>query len=679
MNVKKPAVSKMDPKQLQQSESLNEHIKRVKLNLLDRNGKNDNRTSSEEANPPAFSVDKQSSFLLSQRNAQANLGFNSMQADEISQPIDQLDANQNSLFQTDRNQPDENMEQTDFDLARITCAATKLPEQLSMTEDLLPIGEQLNESSNMSISSNDSDDSSRNIVLGQKLSQMFPNFFTGGQESEREPAKSIDDLVDDIQIPGILENHPRRTTSTSDNSNLISKIESLNQHSNQVFSQTDYDDDLPSVIDAEPFNEGDSFLDPDSLNQLDQEELNLLLSNASTIDIDLFLANDLLLEQELNSEEEEVQLIDQSSQKDKICEDNEVLMKFINQISNENGIDFKLTQRIIIEHLKGNTPVYITRYQIEDHKRIRRALVGKVVKEFNDLRRVYHFKNWKKAYALSKKNRFDQKASELFDQCLSYEKIALVYYLYYENTKCRTSNSKNDDGVDSLANDVYVNDDLSLRILNKEQKFDDSLKSKIPNHQNREDVLYKRMIKMIGHYLSKNEKLIKYLNMIRDDVRPTLIVKRADATGANRKFDRYLGEEIVIGKMSPVEILNLVYGEDLKQIKLEFNLSKIKEGAYQSLTRQYPKADDRILEDTFRYMWSFYFHTPLESYFRYEMKWKSKKLLEKDLQLKLQTLLYGVPHSSRITMLGIEPLGKRFVLILAKFSQTLANLSRATL
>lgn len=648
---------------MEKSESLNEKIKRVKFNLL--NKENSNRPSSDEDNHQTFPLDKQSTFLFSaQSKAQReNSNFSSQPTDESnqvnSQWSSQLDVNQNHLCKTVR---------TDFSIDRIAgCAVTEPPGDDPMVDDcvLLATSEQQNENSNMSISAS-SDDSSdfntSNIVLSEKLSKSFPSFFNlKPPEAERESKpKEPDELEDSVQIPGILENHVRRTASTSDNSNLISKIESLSQEGGNQNCHPVDDEDLFLNIDFEPFAEGDSFLDPDSLNQLDQEELNLLFSN-SNIDIDLFLANDLLLENELNPPDDEVQVIDQrpNAPKDKMCEDSDVLMKFINLISSENKIDFKLTQRIIIDHLKGNTPVFISRYQIEDLK-FKRSLVGKVVKDFNDLRRVYHFKNWKKTYAMSKRNRFDQKASELFDQCLSYEKIALVYYLYYENTKCRPSNSqRSDESVDSLQNDVYVNDDLSLRILNNEQRFDSSLKSKIPNHQNREEVLYERMIKMISHFVSKNECLIRQLNSIQDDARPTLTVKQinSELTSVIQKFDKYLGKKIVYQKMSPVEILELIYGEDLKQIKLEFDLSKIKEGAYRLLTSQYRSADARILEDVFEYMWSFYFHTPLEWYFRYEMKWKSKKLLENDLQMKLRQLLHREPYDPKITMLGIEPLG----------------------
>lgn len=672
---------------MDKSESLNEKIKRVKFNLL--NKENGSRSSSDESHYETFPLDMRGSFLVSaqssvqresstcssqptgevsQVNIQVSSQVNSQVISQMSSQMNSpagslwsshLDVNQNTICQNDRNKSSK--EHTDFSIDRITsCPATTKPSDDLILVDHVPPPpvEQHNDNSNMSISAS-SDDSAdldtSNIVLGERLSKSFPSFFNlKTAEVDREPPKAKEDELETVQIPGILEN--ARRTTTGDNSNLISKIESLSEDGNQ--NAVD-DEDLFSNIDFEPFADGDSFLDPDSLNQMDQAELNLLFSN-SNIDIDLFLANDLLLENELTAPDDEVQVIDQrqNTPKDPMCEDSDVLMKFINLISSENKIDFKATQRIIIDSLKGNTPVFISRYQTEDSK-LKGPLVSKVVKDFNDLRRVYHFKNWKKTYAMSKRNRFDQKASELFDQCLSYEKIALVYYLYYQNTKCRPSNSQRSDDSDSLQNDVYVNDDLSLKILNNEQRFDSSLKNKIPNHQNREEVLYERMVKMISHFVSKNEGLIRQLNSIQNDARPTLTVKQTESTltTVSQKFDKYLGKQLVIQKMSPVEVLELVYGEELKQIKLEFDLSKIKQGAYQTLTRQYRSADARILEDVFEYMWSFYFQTPISAYFRYEMKWKSKKLLENDLQMKLRQMLQREPVDPKITWLGVEPLG----------------------
>ena len=345
-----------------------------------------------------------------------------------------------------------------------------------------------------------------------------------------------------------------------------------------------------------------------------------------------------LLDEQLSAEDE-IQVIEHKNRPFEL--DRELLNKSFNKIARENDLSSNVVSNIIQQHLRGSTQAFISRYEQHFNFGINPNLVTKIIKDFQYLLNVIKLKNLKRLVLL-KKNRFDSFGSMLLDQCASYENVAMVFFLYFENTKP----------------DVYLNDELALKILNNKQQFDSSLFNKIPNHQNSSNLLYELMVKMIGHYLSRNEKLIEFLNKLEE--RPTFTVKlnKNQPSNVAEKYKKWLYQDAIkIEEQSPVDALTLIYAEELNQLKLEFDCTRIERNAYQLLVDDYLAAEESLLKDCFDYTWSFYFKNQLECYFRYEIKIRSKKLLRDDFQLILKSVLLKEPVINR-TILCLEPQGK---------------------
>lgn len=468
---------------------------------------------------------------------------------------------------------------------------------------------------NFSLSSHSSVSNEESIMAN--LAKNFPNFFNNQSSNDKQATtKEINNLkvLDNVHIPGILDK-----PSTSDkNNDLINKIESLNCDLNCVDDLSSLDSEHSSI---------DSFLDLNAINEINQvilddpELLSILLDNNLP---DSFLYSELLENtKNLTPSDDEIQILDEKEMKEFELDDL-TLNRFIKKISKENDVSQETVRNIIVQHLKGRTAVFMSRFELSELQ-FKTAIISKVVKDFNYLKRFYQFRCWKKSVALSNKKRFDEFGHLLIDKCLSYEKMALIYYLYYENAEP----------------DIYLNDDLALKILTDQQHFDTSLKSKIPNHQNSEQKLYELMIKMVAHYLSKKSELIHYLTGIKSTK-----IKRNDS----------YGKEIIIDEESPVDMLKLIYQDQSKQGIIEFNCDKIKNDAYKLIVDLYPSAKTEIIEDSFEECWSRYFKNTIQCYFKYELKYRCLKLLKNDLQIKLKTLLQRNPYT-KINILGIEPIG----------------------
>lgn len=275
------------------------------------------------------------------------------------------------------------------------------------------------------------------------------------------------------------------------------------------------------------------------------------------------------------------------------------------------------------------------------------SLVNKIIKDFDYLVNVNKLKTIKKL-VLSKKNRFDQFGCSLIDRAVSYENIAIVFHLYYENT----------------SSDVCIDDELSLDILSKKESVDlTSYQNKSQNNldeSNSTKLLYQSTIKTISHFLSKDEHLIEFLNTSKQ--RPTFTVRLNDNQSLTivEKYKRWEYQNALsIEDQTPVDMLSLIYAEEMNQLKIEFDFTKIEKEAFQLLVNYFPFADIDLLKDCFNFMWSFYFKDQLCCYFRYEIKIRSKKLLNDDFELILKSILLREPAYDR-TILCVEPQGFLF-------------------
>ena len=505
---------------------------------------------------------------------------------------------------------------------------------------------QFDSDSNMSISSNDDN------LICENLNRCFPTFFNKQKRPIKD--KSVKELeINNIQIPGILES----VNLELDNNNSLANelVENETTTTNNLKANKpnlcDVDDD-ESLLDNEEesiaFSDitiSDSQLNQ-TLMQLDnnKDEISslyqLLKDNQISILDDYLFHN--LDDSQINLSATPINEIEFMFDKHASFELNErVFEKIIKLITAKNHISQKAIRNIVAEHLNGASSAFIALYIQHFNFEIRQDIVHKVIRDFNYFNNVLKLKNLKRL-VLSKKNRFDQFGQIFLDQCLSYEQIALIFYLYFENTEPT----------------VYLNEELALKLLNNKQRIDSLLFSKIPNHQNSLKVLYESSIKMVAHFLSKNTRLIEFLSTSKD--RPTLNVELIDkSTRIKQKFKKYdYQKDINLNHLSPVETLNLISFEELNLIRLKFNCSRIRGDVYKLLTEElFPLAEHEFLSDCFKFMWSFYFDNILKCFYRYEMKVKSKRLLAQDFLLRLKPILLREPILKK-TILGIEPCGK---------------------